>query len=162
MNKGEIQDDNLELVESTYGEVISGIKVEWLNADYAKWYSYITKLPSKFQVTYLVVLLDNQVFNGGFHQYYINSYGLFSTETIRALEAIGAKKRAIILENAFKLVNKDNDSDSVFRRRIFNKTISSLVDNDNLHLELDALDTLYYDEKGEDIVDLLATYIKTH
>ncbi|AQX06614.1 DMP19 family protein [Elizabethkingia meningoseptica] len=75
-------DDNISLIENTYSEATKGIKEEWFYTDIPYWYSYIVNLPKKLRTTYLIVILENQVSNGGFHQYFINAYGQFAKETI--------------------------------------------------------------------------------
>jgi len=151
--------DNQEIIAHNYEAAVLKIEEEWLIKDYAKWYEHITALPEHLQITYLIVLMDNQVFNGGFDQYFVNGYGLFATETIRALIKIGAKQKANLLEKAFKRINKDNDSDPVFRRRIFNKEILALFNDEKLEIFLEKLDDAYY-ESSEEIDELLATYLQ--
>ncbi|PSL42846.1 uncharacterized protein DUF4375 [Chitinophaga niastensis] len=153
---------NQEIIKKNYRDAVAGIMEEWLISKHTKWYEYITRLSNKLQTTYLIVVLDNQIFNGGFQQYYVNGYGQFTTETIRALIAIGANRKATLLEKAYKLVNKDNDSDVVFRKRILNKEISTLFNDDVLFKSLDDLDDQYYDDEKENIEELLGGYLKAY
>src|SRR5690554_5542065 len=58
--------------------------------------------------------LDREINNGGFNQYFINSSGDNSHETILSLKSIGADKTATILQKAIeqfpdKAVPKDRD-----------------------------------------------------
>ncbi|AYN00137.1 DUF4375 domain-containing protein [Chryseobacterium sp. 3008163] len=87
--------NNQELIEKTYLEATKGIKEDWFFSDIPYWYSYVVNLSKHLQVTYLTVVLENQVLNGGFHQYFANSYGQFAKETIDALIEIGAFKNQI-------------------------------------------------------------------
>lgn len=52
------------------------------------------------EVVDLVIELEDEVNNGGFHQYFNNSSGDHSAETVLALDAIGAKAMADILRHA--------------------------------------------------------------
>ena len=54
----------------------------------------------KTKVTELIDELEAEVNNGGFHQYFYNSAGNDTTETIQALEAIGALHIADIVKKA--------------------------------------------------------------
>jgi hypothetical protein len=54
----------------------------------------------KTQVTHLIDELEGEVNNGGFHQYFYNSAGDNTAETIPAVEAIGALHMADILRRA--------------------------------------------------------------
>lgn len=49
---------------------------------------------------YLVQNIEREINNGGFNQYFFNSSGNFSHDTIRSLQAIGALKTANILQHA--------------------------------------------------------------
>ena len=52
------------------------------------------------QVPEFITDLEDEVNNGGFHQYFYNSAGDNTAETIQALEKIGALKIADILRRA--------------------------------------------------------------
>jgi hypothetical protein len=52
------------------------------------------------RVFYCVWILEGQVNNGGFDQFFFNSSGNYSTETVDALEKIGAAKTAGIVRRA--------------------------------------------------------------
>ncbi|OQP64629.1 DMP19 family protein [Niastella populi] len=151
---------NNEIIEKKYAEAVVGIKTEWFNEVNSNWYNYIMELPVDLQTTYLVVVLHNQIFNGGFHQYFINGYGQFASETIDALKRIGASKRAKNLNDAFEIVNTENDIDFVFREKLMSKEINKLFKEDDLFDPLDELDTQYYNEEKEDIEELLGNYLR--
>ncbi|UCA61443.1 DMP19 family protein [Chryseobacterium rhizoplanae] len=75
------------IVNQTYSEAIKGLDEEILkNCD--SWYNYVLNLPKIQQVVYTVVLLHWQIENGGFHQYFFNSYGQFAYLTIKNLKLI--------------------------------------------------------------------------
>jgi|GEM_PF-6257560 len=50
-----------------------------------------------------LVQLDGDVCNGGFQQYFFNSYADFAIEALRGLERIGATPYASLLSSAFKI-----------------------------------------------------------
>lgn len=147
-----------ELIERNYNEACKEIKDDWFHTYNEKWYEYIMHLPQKLKISYLIIVLDNQIFNGGFHQYFVNGYGQFSIETIEALIIIGALKKAKLLEEALKIVNSDNYSDEIFREKILKKEIKFLFFEDNLSEPLNNLDNIYYDD-NEDLESLLGLYL---
>ncbi|MBK7884944.1 MAG: DUF4375 domain-containing protein [Chitinophagaceae bacterium] len=108
---------NKEIIEKKYIEAVRGIKKEWYDKADSKLYNYIINLPILLQITYLIVILDNQIFNGGIHQYFVNGYGQFAEETIEALFKIGAKKKAYIIQKALLLVNSEQYSIEIFREK---------------------------------------------
>lgn len=90
------------IIEQNYAEAIKGLREEWLNEPGVQWFNYVVNLREQLQTTYLVIVLDNQVINGGLHQYFVNGYGQFAEETIDALIRIGAIEKAELLKKAFR------------------------------------------------------------
>lgn len=146
-------------IEIKYAEAVRGIEEGWFSEPSKKWYEYVIGLSIQSQVCYLIVVFHNQVFNGGFHQYFLNRYGQFAKETINALKTIGALKKAELLEEALKIVNSENYSDEVFRAMLLKKQIPKLFFKDDLFDPLDDLDNRYYAEDNEDIEQLLGIYL---
>ena len=151
--------NNFKLIEKLYSEVIEGINPTWYLTDDSKWYDHIISLPSNLQITYLIVILHNQVFNGGVHQYFVNGYGQFAKETIKALNTIGATKKSLLLEKALALVNASNDPDELFRKLLKSKQIKSLFKTDELFKLLNKLDIDFYNIEDEEMEELLANYL---
>jgi hypothetical protein len=156
-------EDHIAIVQKAYSEAVKGIKDEWLIDEEAEWYNYIVSLPVPLQTTYMVVVLYNQVFNGGFHQYFVNRYGQFAAETIEALIRIKANKKAGLLKQALEFVNSDRDTDEVFRKRLLDNELPSLdiSDDDEAFDFLEELGDKYDDmEQEEELLELLAAYLE--
>ncbi|MFC7346933.1 DUF4375 domain-containing protein [Chryseobacterium zhengzhouense] len=151
--------NNQELIEQTYLEATKEIKEDSFFSDMPYWYSYVINLPKHLQITYLTIVMENQVLNGGFHQYFANSYGQFSKETIDALIEIGAFKKSNLLDKALKIVQDKNMTDKEFRKMLMNKTLKKLFIEDDLFEPLEELDDMYYDIDDEDITDLLGKFL---
>ncbi|MDQ1162555.1 hypothetical protein QE422_002923 [Chryseobacterium sp. SORGH_AS 447] len=151
---------NRTLIEKYYLQSTKDLKDDWFDSDMPYWYSHIVNLPKHLQATYLTVLVESQVFNGGFDQYFVNGYGQFAKETIDALIEIGAFKKSNLLENAFNLVKDDNLSDEEFRKQLLNKNLKRLFREDILDEPLRKLDDIYYNIEDENVEDLLADYLK--
>jgi len=152
--------NNTEIIQKKYAEAIKGINEEWFTTVDSKWYSYIINLPFHLRSTYLIVVFHNQIYNGGFHQFFVNGYGQFAKETINVLIKIGALNKAELLKKALHIVNSDNKSDEVFRKELLNKDIKSLFVEDFLFESLDKLDTQYYALEKEDLEKLLCNYLQ--
>jgi hypothetical protein len=152
--------NNSEIIEREYAKAAKGLKEEWLTNISSKWYEYIIGLPIHLQITYLVVVFHNQIFNGGFHQYFVNGYGQFASETIKSLVKIGAQKKAELLKKAFITVNAEHNTDIVFRKRLLEKDINPLFVSNELFEPLDKLDSKYYACEQEDIELLLSDYLR--
>lgn len=152
---------NEEITDSYYKKAVEGLEESTLQ-DKDLWYSYILNLPKHLQVTYTVIIFDQQVFNGGFHQYFFNTYGQFAYLTIDNLRLINAFKIADILEQATNLVNTDQISLNEFRRKIFDRNFPKIVDfDDELFDVLSDLDDKYY-ALDENLEQLLLDYLSNH
>ena len=151
--------NNLKLIEKKYSEAVEGIVEDWFNEKSTKWYDYIIGLPIQLKICYLIVIVHNQISNGGFHQYFVNGYGQFAKETIIALKTIGAINKGELLGEALKIVNSKNYSDDIFRMKLLEKQIPKLFYKDDLFEPLDNLDNNYYTEENEDIEKLLGKYL---
>jgi hypothetical protein len=109
-------------------------------------------------VTYLIVLLENQVFNGGFDQYFANCYGQFALDTVAALNSINAPQKSELLKRAYEIVNVENWTSDAFRNKLIEGEMMSLFDDD-LMAKLDLLDDEYYRAENEDLLVLLNKYL---
>jgi hypothetical protein len=149
-----------DIINQVYAEAVKGLKAEWFEDASTKWYDYIVSLPINLKLTYLVIVLENQVYNGGLHQYFVNGYGQFVEETIEALVRIGATMKAELLAKAYDLVNDAHLPLPIFRERLLKGDIDALFVGDELFEPLDKLDTQYYSDEAEDVVQLLANYLR--
>jgi hypothetical protein len=100
--------------------------------------------------------LENEVNNGGFHQYFFNSSGNSTMETINALEVIGSKIFLDLLKKAKnKFPNGIVPKDINERQKIL---LDITEKNEELWYELDQEFYKY----EEDIYILLNNYIKNN
>lgn len=153
--------NNEEIIDSYFKKAVEEL-TEATFVDKDVWYSHILNLPEHLQVTYTVIVFDQQVFNGGFHQYFFNSYGQFAYLTIDNLRLINAFKAADILERATNLVNAEQISLNEFRRKIFDRDFPKIADFDNeLFDDLELLDKDYY-ALDENLEQLLVDYLSNH
>ncbi len=152
---------NKEIIDGYYKKAVEELREAALQ-DKDVWYSHILNLPMHLQVTYTIIIFDQQVYNGGFHQYFFNSYGQFAYLTIDNLRLISAFKASNILEQATNLVNADQISLNEFRRKIFDRDFPKIANfDDELFDALSLLDNEYYttDENPE---QLLVGYLSNH
>ncbi len=148
--------------DKTYSDAVKGLDEKILN-DCDSWYNYVLNLLLSEQVAYTVALLNWQVENGGFHQYFFNSYGQFAYLTIKNLKLIGAFQKADLLDTATHLVNEEYLIEETSRHLIFNRELSKIVDFDEvLFNKLNELDDKYYNMEDENIFDLLQRYLENH
>ncbi len=149
-----------KLIEKVFLEATKGLRKEWFTTDQPYWYSYIVNLNLPLQVTYLTVLLESQVYNGGFHHYFCNGYGQFALETIDALIELNAYKKSGLLNRALSIVKYENISDGDFRNKLINKTLTKLFEGEDLFEPLGKLDDQYYRTADEDIMILLERFLR--
>ena len=145
---------NEGIIDRYYKEAVAGLNETILTYN-DLWYSYVTNLPKHLQIVYTIVVFHQQVFNGGLHQYFFNSYGQFAYLTVEHLKLIKAVKTSRILERAIREVNFENFNVDEFRAKIFNREIDRIADFDEkLSIFLEFLDN-EYDNLDEDLEQLL-------
>ncbi|MDQ1162553.1 hypothetical protein QE422_002921 [Chryseobacterium sp. SORGH_AS 447] len=152
---------NEEISSKYYANSVKGLNDKILN-DKDLWYDYINDLPQNLQVTYTIIIYHEQVFNGGLHQYFFNSYGQFAYLTIENLKLIKAFEASKILEKAVEIVNSEHYDIEEFRTRIFSRKLEKITEfDDEIFDSLEKLDDEYYD-LDEDLEQLLVDYLQNH
>ena len=101
-----------------------------------------------------VWLLDSEVNNGGFDQFYWNPAGEFALDAVEGLESIGAYQKASILDAANSEFPGGMPSENRIKRQ---EELDVIVNSESS--KLGSLDIEYFKCK-EDIVDLLASYFR--
>jgi hypothetical protein len=151
---------NEELIDYVYYEIAG----EYLNqniTDWSKtkiWYDKVFELSEPVRFTYCIGILNGQVMNGGFEQYYDNDYGIFAEETLKALSAIGADLTFELLNESIEILKKHKNPKIDLFEFI---TKSKYWDNPEIESVFDRI-TNCYGELGdkEDLTELLAEYLK--
>lgn len=148
-----------DLINKKFDESVAGID-NMVLSNMEIWFTHVNNLPIHLRVVYTVVILHQQVFNGGFHQYFFNAYGMFAYLTIDSLEKIKANYTIELLKKVLKKVN-DSDMDiEVFKTKVFNRKLDKIVNFDeDLGNYLDSCDDEYY-ETEENLTELLGQYLE--
>ena len=122
---------------------------------------FFQNLSIKEQAAYSISLLNWQVNNGGFHQYFFNSYGIFCYATIAHLKRIGGLDFAELLRRAINAVNPYEEPEEIFLRKLYNRQVELIIDFDDLTDEkLDKLDNDYYQlNDNNDLLKSLADFL---
>ena len=108
------------------------------------------------KIFYSVWWLDADVNNGGFDQYFFNSYSDHVTDAARGLDLIGAPVTAEIVRNAIAVFPAPGPSAD---RDLRQEQLARLSDDDQAKLE--ALTSAFF-ERPHDLERLLASYARSH
>jgi hypothetical protein len=71
-----------------------------LEGNYDRETEIVRELPAGIRATYLTWIVEAEVNNGGFNQYYYNSDGRFASEAVAAFEYFGAQEHAALMREA--------------------------------------------------------------
>jgi len=123
----------------------------------------ILELPRGQRVAYTLSLLDGEVYNGGFQQFFTNSSGKIALEALEDCRLVGAHQHAESLAraievwepaaNLWKAVNDDEAAIQSVRQTI----------KAGIEPGLEALDSSYYNlEEIESLRDLIIEYVRRH
>jgi hypothetical protein len=113
----------------------------------------IEKLSSSQKTFLFIENLEREINNGGFNQFYFNSSGDFSEETIKALLEIGAKKTAEIVKRA----NSEFKNRTVPKDRTERQTELELIEK-NAEENWNKCDSEFY-EYQDDLTELLIAFV---
>jgi hypothetical protein len=71
-----------------------------LEGNYDRDAAIVGGLPAGIRATYLTWIVEAEVNNGGFNQYYFNTEGRFASEAVGAFEYFGASEHAALMKAA--------------------------------------------------------------
>jgi len=146
-----IPDDDLE------GWIFRYIIEERIKDDYEHEDEIVRSLPRGLQYVYATWLLEDEIDNGGFNQYFYNSWSEFQNEALEGFERMGAKEYAGLLSKAIAIHNKEKALHDKVKRE---GTLESFFDS-YAETELTKLDKKFY-SCTEDLSRLRITYIRNH
>jgi len=150
------------VIAKTYAEAVKGlIEDESILNSFERWNNYCLSLTRKEHITYTITLFDWQVKNGGFHQYFFNSYGIFCFHTIENLREISCMIHAELLEKAISIIYDNSEQKEVFTRNLFYRQINLINSFDEaIFKEFTPLEEKYYlIEKNNELYNKLETYL---
>ena len=87
----------------------------------------VAALSEAERVFYITQILEMEVNNGGFSQFFFNSSGNFSNELVSAFTAIGAHKTAAICQKAINAFGRDIPVDWEERREMLDELESDEI-----------------------------------
>jgi hypothetical protein len=143
-----------------YDEAVKGLTPELLTKpNTLDWYKHIMSLPISLRTVYCIVVLETQVNNGGFDQYFSNLYGQFAFDTILMLRSIKAFEKAQLLIEALQVYNLNNLIKEDFVIWLTRRDWILQADNELLSNKTINIDKAYWNSK-DDIVSLLGNYVE--
>jgi hypothetical protein len=105
-----IADDKLEQAVIDYAS-------HKIGDDYEHERQIVASLPPGVRALYITWLVEAEVNNGGFNQYYWNSTGQFSADAVGAFEFFAASKHAALMRDANKIQALEADRMQKFKER---------------------------------------------
>lgn len=129
---------------------------EKLPKDYTEEYTAVASFPKSKQAIYIIWLLEAEVNNGGFNQFYSNSSGQFAKLAPDALKMIGAPKFLNLVERANAIYQREYDKITKFQDGSIEGFSKSYDDN-----PLNSLDSEFYELcNEEDLQKLQVDFIR--
>jgi len=125
--------------------------------DYDHNHEIVLSMPKGFRVIYATWLLDAEVNNGGFNQFFWNSSGQFAPEALEGLRQIGAKKHEELLQRAIRIHNEEKTTIEKLKQQ---GTLEAFSESYK-HTKLNKLDDEYY-KLPEGLGKLNVQYIRDH
>ncbi len=170
-------------------ELLTDEKIEQYLVDYVvndvikeQWdeqYKLVMSLPEPIRVNYITFMLEGEISNGGYGQYFFNSSGIFAYDAVDALKIIGASKKADITKKALLKITQNKLSKAEYIELQKNRELIENVDKkvikkrgDKLSQheywwsilqeyseDMDEFDDAFYDN-SEDLTKLRVKYLR--
>ncbi len=151
---------NEELIDYVYYDIAGKYLNEKIN-DWSQtkmWFDTVFELSEPVRYTYGIGVLNMQVMNGGFEQYYDNDYGIFAEETLNGLKKIGAELTFELLKSSVEIMKKHKEPKTDLFDFI---TESKYWENKEIEQVLDRVTEEYWNlEDKEDLTELLGNYLR--
>ncbi|WP_026308565.1 DMP19 family protein [Spirosoma spitsbergense] len=129
-----------------------------LPEDYQKEYQTVTNWTKPQQAIYIIWVLEAEVNNGGFNQFYFNSSGQFADLTVDALTRVGAKKFADLAASANEIYKANKEEIARHQDGTMEGFSESYEDN-----PLNKLDDEFYDlSSKENLQKRQIAYVRSH
>lgn len=119
----------------------------------------ISRLSAGFQIVYSTMMLEAEVDNGGFNQYFFNSSGKFADIALRSLKELNAVEYIDILQNAMAVHAKEKGN-ALLQKLFARRSLQAFSDSYKL-TSLDECDRAFYAVKT-DLSQLRISYIREH
>jgi hypothetical protein len=112
-------------------------------------------LPAGTQAIYTTWLVDVEVLNGGFNQFFFNPYGQFAGLALAGYELLGAEEHAAVMRSAIATHEAERETMAHYYEAGTLKAFSESY----RHTELDGVDQRYY-ALGDQIYDTWAKFVR--
>lgn len=117
-------------------------------------------LGAGFRAIYATNVLDGQVKNGGFSQFFWNPSGRYAPDALAGLERLGARQRSAIVQQAMELLLRE---DGLTQRTVGREDLLAGYHAFAGRIDFRALDSAYYRlDATEKLDDLQVAYIRAH
>lgn len=151
IDMAEIKDENL------LQAIFDNISINLPN-DYEREYESVNKLNKSKQAIYKIWMLEAEVNNGGFNQFYYNSSGQFYKELPESLKLIGASKFAQLVEKANNIYEENFETITESQDGSLEGFSESYKEN-----PLDEFDDKFYElDSEENLEELQIKYIRNN
>ena len=127
-------------------------------SDYSNEFEIVMSWNKSRQAIYIIWLLETEVNNGGFNQFYSNSSGEFSVFLPEVLKLVGAEKFAVLAKNANDVFENENQKITQSQDGTIEGFSKSYEDN-----PLNELDDVFYELYNEEnLHQIQIDYIRKH
>jgi hypothetical protein len=126
--------------DSKLEQAIADFVIHKIGDRFGRYYEIVTSMPPSIQAIFATWILEAEVDNGGFNQYFWNISGELADEALAGLLSIGAPRHATALSGAMERVLAEGETWAIFRRR---GTLEALADS-YTHVKLKEFDQAFF------------------
>jgi hypothetical protein len=121
--------------------------------------SILSKMSSGFQAVYSTWILDSEVNNGGFNQFFTNSSGQFAEMALESLKLLGAIEHYSVLQKAIEIHEMEKRNPKL--QDLYGQRTAEAFSASYQETKLDECDSAFYN-LGNQLSELRLQYIRSH
>ena len=127
--------------------------------NYERTKQILAELPTGFSVVYHLYVLDGEIGNGGFNQYFFNGLDKDAKQQLEAIQLIEAIEHQKVFQKAFK-IREEEKQNKELQRKYAERTIESFFSTYG-ETELEKCDEEWY-ALSKEFDELLIRFVRKH
>lgn len=147
-----------QIIINTSDDELLQVVFDNLSSDYGNDFETVISWNNSKKAIYIIWVLESEVNNGGYNQFYFNSSGQFYKYLPDALKLVGANKFSDLMKQANEVFEKDNPKITQHQDGTIEGFSKSYQDN-----PLNKFDDQFYElYKTENLQQLQVNFIRKH
>jgi hypothetical protein len=152
----------VKIIKSTPDDQLEQVILDYIQTkipDEGSEFSTVVNMSPGFQMMYSTSLLESEVNNGGFNQFFINSSGEFAEMALASLKLLGATDYYSVLQKAIEIFRAEKQDARL--QDLYSQRTAQAFSESYQETKLGQCDKGFYD-LGDRLSELRVQYVRAH